>query len=278
MRRSRSKRRKAEPCDRVAARDVEARASVRAAPGDRTPGTSTRRRSANATRPSSRCCKSMAGPPSDDDDATPGAARQARAAPTHRESRAAPRAGAVCGGHDPTMMPGMADHSLLRVISEVGTDLAKWPTEKHFTAWTGLAPGAAQSGKRRRIRPRQRNRVGQYFCAMARSAGNTIDTAFGGFVPPPEGAPRRLGSQQGAGTQTRRDVLARDGPRGATTLSRASKVPGPRDPQRATCTAPSSPASTACNSSLKPPSLPDLKEASYCQNTRYLGSVIQVPG
>jgi transposase len=96
----------------------------------------------------------------------------------------------VCGGQDPTKMPGMADHSLLRVISEVGTDLTKWPTEKHFTAWAGLAPGTAQSGKRRKNQARQRNRVGLIFSTMARSAGNSIDTGFGGMY-------RRLKARRG---------------------------------------------------------------------------------
>jgi transposase len=96
----------------------------------------------------------------------------------------------LCGGRDPTTLPGMADYSLLRLISEVGTDLSKWPSEKHFTAWSGLAPGSAQSGKRRRNQPRQLNRVGQFFCTMARSAGNSIDTALGGSY-------RRLKARRG---------------------------------------------------------------------------------
>jgi transposase len=96
----------------------------------------------------------------------------------------------LCAGHDPTRVPGMADYSLLRVLGEVGTDLSKWPTEKHFTAWTGLAPGTAQSGKRRKNQPRQRNRVGLIFCAMARSVGNSTDSAFGGFY-------RRLKARRG---------------------------------------------------------------------------------
>jgi transposase len=75
----------------------------------------------------------------------------------------------LCGGQDPTQLPGMAQHSLLKVIGEVGTDLSAWPTEKHFTAWTGLSPGSAQSGKRRRNQARQRNRTGRLFCDMARS-------------------------------------------------------------------------------------------------------------
>lgn len=96
----------------------------------------------------------------------------------------------VCGGRDPTTLPGMADYSLLRVISEVGTDLSRWPTEKHFTAWTGLAPGSAQSGKRRKNQARQRNRTGQFFSAIARSAGNSLDSGLGG-------AYRRLKARRG---------------------------------------------------------------------------------
>lgn len=96
----------------------------------------------------------------------------------------------LCDGRDPTSVPGMADYSLLRVISEVGVDLTKWPSAKHFAAWTGLAPGTAQSGKRRKNQARQTNRTGQMFCAMARSVGTSVDTAFGG-------AYRRLKARRG---------------------------------------------------------------------------------
>jgi transposase len=96
----------------------------------------------------------------------------------------------ICGGKDPTVVPGMADYSLLRAISEVGVDLSKWPSHKHFAAWTGLAPGTAQSGKRRKNQARQTNRVGRIFCTLARSVGNSVDTAFGGFY-------RRLKARRG---------------------------------------------------------------------------------
>ena len=96
----------------------------------------------------------------------------------------------LCGGKDPTTVPGMADHSLLRLIGEVGTDMTKWPSEKHFASWTGLAPGTAQSGKRRKSQSRQLNRTGQLFCGMARSVGHSVDTAFGGMY-------RRLKARRG---------------------------------------------------------------------------------
>lgn len=87
----------------------------------------------------------------------------------------------LCGGVDPTRMPGMADYSLLRVISETGTDLTKWATPGHFTSWSGLAPGTQQSGKRRKNKPRQLNAVGHMFCDMARSVSKTKDSGLGGF-------------------------------------------------------------------------------------------------
>lgn len=96
----------------------------------------------------------------------------------------------LCGGRDATRLPGMADYSLLLVLGEVGTDLTRWPSEKHFTAWTGLAPGAHQSGKRHGQQSRHRNRTGQLFCQMARSLANSVDKALGGFY-------RRLRARRG---------------------------------------------------------------------------------
>ena len=98
----------------------------------------------------------------------------------------------LCGGKDPTQLPGIADYVLLQLLGEVGTDLAKnWKTDKHFTAWLGLAPGSHQSGKRRRNpQRRSRNRAGRLFCIIARSVGRSVDKALGGFY-------RRLKGRKG---------------------------------------------------------------------------------
>jgi len=97
----------------------------------------------------------------------------------------------LCGGKDPTQLPGVADYVLLQLLSEVGTDLAKnWTTEKHFTAWLGLAPGSRNSGKRRGSQRRSRNRAGRLFCVIARSVGRSVDKALGGFY-------RRLKGRRG---------------------------------------------------------------------------------
>jgi transposase len=96
----------------------------------------------------------------------------------------------LCGGKDPTELPGLADHTLLSLLGEVGTDLTKWPTGGHFTAWCGLAPGSKQSGKRRGNTARQRNRAGRLFSLMARAVGRSVDKALGGFY-------RRLKARRG---------------------------------------------------------------------------------
>ena len=87
----------------------------------------------------------------------------------------------LCGNKDATVLPGLADHTLLSLVGEVGTDLSRWKSEKHFTAWCGLPPGSKQSGKRRGNTARQRNRAGRLFCVMARSVGRSVDKALGGF-------------------------------------------------------------------------------------------------
>jgi transposase len=84
----------------------------------------------------------------------------------------------LCGQKDPTTLPGVADYVLLQLLGEVGTDLGgPWKTEKHFTAWLGLAPGSRQSGKRRGSQRRGRNRAGRLFCVIARSVGRSVDKA-----------------------------------------------------------------------------------------------------
>jgi hypothetical protein len=95
----------------------------------------------------------------------------------------------ICG-QDLTVLPALTEYSALQLISEVGTDLRKWPTEKHFTAWTGLAPGSHQSGKRKGSVKRNRNRVGRLFCVLARSLARSKDLALGGFY-------RRMSARRG---------------------------------------------------------------------------------
>ena len=96
----------------------------------------------------------------------------------------------LCGGKDLTVLPAHTDYSLLQLLGEVGTDLSQWSTEKHFTAWLGLAPGSHQSGKRKGSVKRKRNRAGRLFCLMARSLARSKHIALGGFY-------RRMAGRRG---------------------------------------------------------------------------------
>lgn len=96
----------------------------------------------------------------------------------------------LCGGKDVTAISGIGDYLLLQLVAETGTDLKAWPSEKHFTAWAGLAPGTRQSGKRKGSVKRQRNRAGRLFCVGARSLVQSVDKALGGFY-------RRLAARKG---------------------------------------------------------------------------------
>jgi transposase len=87
----------------------------------------------------------------------------------------------ICGGCDATQIPGLGVYLVLQIISEVGTDMTCWKTEKHFTSWLGLAGGRKQSGKRKGSVKAHRNRPGRMFCAAARSLAQTVDKALGGF-------------------------------------------------------------------------------------------------
>jgi transposase len=96
----------------------------------------------------------------------------------------------VCGGKDLTTLPAHSEYTVLQLVGEVGTDLTKWRTEKHFTSWLGLAPGSAQSGKRKASVKRRRNRAGQLFCVMARALARSKYIALGGFY-------RRMAARRG---------------------------------------------------------------------------------
>jgi transposase len=96
----------------------------------------------------------------------------------------------MCGGRDLTQLPAHTPYGVLQIVGETGTDLSKWATEKHFAAWTGLAPGNHDSGKRRARVKRRRNRAGQLFCMLAASLVRSKTIALGAFY-------RRMAARRG---------------------------------------------------------------------------------
>ena len=98
----------------------------------------------------------------------------------------------VLAGVDFTAIPGLNELTVQTIISEIGIDMSKWPTEKHFTSWLGLSPinkisGAKVLSSRTR---KVKNSAAIAFRTAACSAGKT-QTAMGAFM-------RRIKSKAGA--------------------------------------------------------------------------------
>jgi transposase len=85
-------------------------------------------------------------------------------------------------GKDPIGIAGITDYSFLQIMSEVGTDMAPWPTEKHFVSWLKVSPMRASSGKmNRRLRMKRQNNAGLIFRNLAQGILNSKHLALGAF-------------------------------------------------------------------------------------------------
>jgi transposase len=85
-------------------------------------------------------------------------------------------------GVDLTQINGIASYTALKLVSEIGTDMRRWPSEKHFTAWLTLAPKNKVSGGRLLSSQTQpsANRAAAILRMAAMSLGRT-QTALGAF-------------------------------------------------------------------------------------------------
>ena len=96
-------------------------------------------------------------------------------------------------GCDATVLPGITDYTWLQLYAEVGGDLSKWNSEKHFTSWLGLAPGQHQSGKmKKRKNKKNRPKAGQIFRQIGQSLIESKKIALGSFG-------RRIKAKRGPG-------------------------------------------------------------------------------
>jgi transposase len=94
-------------------------------------------------------------------------------------------------GVDLTQIHGIGPSLALKLVSECGTDMSKWPTSKHFTSWLCLAPGNKISGGKvlsSRTR-RSKSRTSALLRLAAVNVGKT-DSALGAFY-------RRLSARVG---------------------------------------------------------------------------------
>ncbi len=96
-------------------------------------------------------------------------------------------------GKDATVLPGITDYTWMQLYAETGNDLSRWQSEKHYTAWLGLAPGQHNSGKQKKTRNRKyRPKAGQIFRQIAQSLIESKKIALGAFG-------RRLKGKRGPG-------------------------------------------------------------------------------
>ena len=93
---------------------------------------------------------------------------------------------------DLTAIPGIDVLLVQEILSEIGLDMSKWSTDKHFASWLGLSPNNKVSGgkvKSRKTKPTQ-SRANLAFRLAARSVARS-QSALGAFY-------RRLKAKHGA--------------------------------------------------------------------------------
>lgn len=85
-------------------------------------------------------------------------------------------------GSDLTRIDGIDQSAALRIVSEVGIDMSRWPSENHFASWTTLAPMNKITGGKRISSRTQRsaNRVASTLRMCAMSVGRT-QSALGAY-------------------------------------------------------------------------------------------------
>jgi len=98
----------------------------------------------------------------------------------------------LAGGVDLTAVNGIDVLLAQDILAEVGTDMHKWKTAKHFASWLGLAPNNRSSAGKIKSRhtPKTKNRAATAFRLAAQSVSRT-QTAFGAFF-------RRIKAKHGA--------------------------------------------------------------------------------
>jgi transposase len=85
-------------------------------------------------------------------------------------------------GVDLSQIDGLAAHSALKLVAEIGTDMTRWPTADHFTSWLTLAPKNKITGGRlvsSRTQP-SANRAAAILRMAAMTLGRSR-TALGAF-------------------------------------------------------------------------------------------------
>lgn len=95
------------------------------------------------------------------------------------------------GGVNLTTISGINDSTMLRLLAEVGNDMSRFPTKKHFVSWVGLSPKSKQSGKMKKRVKSKSNNAGLIFRQSAQSLLTSKHNAIGVFI-------RRIKARKGS--------------------------------------------------------------------------------
>jgi hypothetical protein len=96
-------------------------------------------------------------------------------------------------GQDLTVIEGIDENTALAILAEIGIDMSKWPTERHFVSWLALCPQHRSSAgriKNRRLRGGA-NRAARAF-RLAAQGCHHAKNALGAFY-------RRVQARAGGG-------------------------------------------------------------------------------
>jgi transposase len=86
------------------------------------------------------------------------------------------------GGVNLSSIAGINDTTMLRLLGEVGNDMSRFPTKKHFISWVGLSPKNKQSGKMKKRLKNTANNAGLIFRQSAQSLLVSKHSAIGLFM------------------------------------------------------------------------------------------------
>lgn len=95
-------------------------------------------------------------------------------------------------GVDLTQIDGLDALTVQQILSEIGTDMSRWPTAKHFASWLGLSPNNKVTGGKVKYRGTKptKNRAATAFRVAAQSLARS-NSALGAFY-------RRVRARRGA--------------------------------------------------------------------------------
>ena len=100
-------------------------------------------------------------------------------------------------GVDLTRIDGVDGYTALKVVSEIGTDMTRWPTAKHFASWLGLSPNNRITGGR--VMSSRTKASANRAAAALRLAANALHRS--------ESAPGSAQGHHGHGAQAGQDHL-----------------------------------------------------------------------